>query len=102
MKSLVFAALILAAGAYFAWTVRRMLRFIRDGKPANRTDRLGERVASVMTYFLGQKKVAEPVGYDDRPGVTSRHHLWIFWGFLIITIGTGEVFLQGLLGWDFS
>ena len=102
MKSLVFAALILAAGAYFAWTVRRMLRFIRDGKPANRTDRLGERVGSVMEYFLGQKKVAEPVGYDHRPGVTSKHHLWIFWGFLIITIGTGEVFLQGLFGWDFS
>ena len=88
MKSLVLAAVMLAAGAFFVRTVRHMLRFIRDGRPENRTDRLGDRVASVLTYFLGQKKVPEPVGYDDRPGVTSMHHLWIFWGFLIITIGT--------------
>src|SRR5262249_17194905 len=104
MKSLVLAAVVLAAGAFFARTVRHLLRFIREGRPEPRTDRLGDRVGSVMTYFRGQKKVPEPVGYGERPGVTSMHHLWIFWGFLIITIGTTETLLSGLTGGalDFS
>jgi Fe-S oxidoreductase len=98
MKSLALAAVMIAAASFFTWTVRRMLRFIGHGRPDDRLDRLPDRVMSLLTYFLGQKKVVEPVSYDQRPGVTSKHHVWIFWGFLIITIGTGEVFLAGLSG----
>jgi Fe-S oxidoreductase len=82
--------------ATFAWTERRMLRWIGEGKPDNRLDRLPERVLSLIKYFLGQRKVVEQVSYDHRPGVTSWHHVLIFWGFLIITAGTAEVFLSGL------
>ena len=40
----------------------------------------------VGIYFFGQKKVAEE-GPQHR---TSKHHLFIFWGFLIITIATAR------------
>jgi Fe-S oxidoreductase len=55
---------------------------------------------SVLVYFFGQKKVAE----EGPRHLTSKHHLLIFWGFLLITVGTGELIVAGLvpgfdLGW---
>ena len=36
------------------------------------------------------------IAYDAASrGITSKHHLWIFWGFLLIQIGAIEMFLQG-------
>jgi Fe-S oxidoreductase len=61
------------------------------GRPENRWDRIPERLASVAIYFFGQKKVAEEKGLRG-----SMHHLWIFWGFLIITLGTVELLVGGL------
>ena len=43
-------------------------------------------------YFIGQKKVAE----EGPRHLTSKHHLLIFWGFLLITIGTSELMVAGL------
>ena len=39
------------------------------------------------------------MSYATPAGATSKHHLLIFYGFMIITIGTVEFMLQGLL-WD--
>ena len=47
----------------------------------------------VGIYFFGQKKVAEE-GPQHR---TSKHHLFIFWGFLIITIATVDIIVSGVI-----
>ncbi|HTJ46719.1 MAG TPA: (Fe-S)-binding protein [Kofleriaceae bacterium] len=47
---------------------------------------------SVLIYFFGQKKVAE----EGPQHQTSKHHLFIFWGFLIITVGTADTILSGV------
>ncbi len=47
----------------------------------------------VGIYFFGQKKVAEE-GPQHR---TSKHHLFIFWGFLIITIATVDILVSGVV-----
>ena len=47
----------------------------------------------VGIYFFGQKKVAEE-GPQHR---TSKHHLFIFWGFLIITIATVDIIVSGVV-----
>ncbi len=102
LKRVVFAALLLVALGAFAWTSRRYLRMILAGRPEPRFDRVGDRLRSVLEYFLGQKKVAEQVQIPSRraPGLVSaigsRYHLLIFWGFLIITVGTAELLIQGL------
>ena len=98
-KQIAFAVLLLVASAVFAVSLSRFVRIVMLGrvKDLHPTDRLGTRIASVLIYFFGQKKVAEPVSYDTKPGVTSVHHLFIFWGFLIITIGTGEFIVNGLI-----
>src|SRR5258705_6743209 len=61
-------------------------------EPRPRLDELPGRLVDVGVYFFGQKKVAEE-GPQHR---TSKHHLFIFWGFLIITIATVDVIVSGV------
>lgn len=102
MKRALFAALLLAAMASFAWTLRRFGRLIFAGRPKDLSDRPGQRLASVMTFFFGQKKVVEkaaiPAARAQRlvTAIGSRYHFIIFWGFIVITIGTTETLIQGL------
>jgi Fe-S oxidoreductase len=102
VKRIVFAVVLVLAMAMFAWTLRRFGRMLRAGRPDRRLDRLGERVASVLAFFLGQKKVVEKAAIPSRrwPGfvraVGSRYHVLIFWGFLVITVGSTELLIQGL------
>lgn len=99
VKSAVFTALLVVALLVFARSVLRLYRIMARGKKDNLslTDRLSQRIASVLIYFFGQKKVGERMSYKVPAGATSKHHLLIFYGFIVITIGTGEFILQGLL-----
>ncbi len=103
IKQLVFALVLAAALGAFAWTLRRFGRLIASGRPADRTDRSADRVQSVWAYFFGQKKVIEKTTLPARrwprfvSAVGSKYHFVIFWGFIIITLGTGETVMQGLL-----
>jgi Fe-S oxidoreductase len=96
MKQLMFATLMLAAFGFFAYTLRRYIRVLLMGgkDPRPRFDQLAKRLAMVMIYFVGQKKVAER---QLKPAAPSYHHLWIFWGFLIITVGTAELMVNGIV-----
>jgi Fe-S oxidoreductase len=102
MKTLIFS-LILASGlGGIGWTIWRFIQFMKVGRPDIPTDRIPERLLSVLVYWLGQKKVAEKTMDSPPRGFTSNHHMWIFWGFLIVTIGTVEIWFNGLTGLDFS
>jgi Fe-S oxidoreductase len=102
MRRLLFAALLAAGLGMFAWTSRRFLQMLRAGRSDNRTDRAEDRVQSVMSYFFGQKKVIEKTDLPAKrlprfvSALGSKYHFLIFWGFIVITIGTGETVLQGL------
>jgi len=90
MKIALFAALLVVAFAGFTWTCIRLVKFLLYCRPENRFDHLGRRVLDFFVYFLFQRKVAEEK--------SSLHHLVIFWGFLLITVGTVELLLGGLTG----
>jgi len=102
LKRIVFAALLVATLALFAWTLRRFVRLLRAGRPEGRLDRSGERVLSVLAYFFGQKKVVEKTVLPAQrwprlvSAIGSKYHFVIFWGFIIITVGSGETLVQGL------
>jgi Fe-S oxidoreductase len=102
MKQLIFAALVALGVGGFVWTLQRYLRVMLMGRPdwRPRFDRIPKRVAMILIFFLGQKKVAEKqIGWSP----SSLHHLLIFWGFLVIQIGTLELMLSGLFpGFHFS
>ncbi len=94
MQPYIFAALLLLAAGLFGHTVTAMVRAAARGAadPRPRLDRLPQRLLSVAIYFFGQKKVAEESPYHR----TSKHHLFIFWGFLLITVGTVEILVSGI------
>ena len=102
LKQIVFAVLLTASLAMFAWTLRRFTKMLLAGRPEKRTDHVEARVDSLLSFFFGQRKVIETV---DIPAsrwprfsnlIGSRHHFIIFWGFLVICLGTLETFAQGL------
>jgi Fe-S oxidoreductase len=95
MKQLIFAAVLAIAFAGFGWTMMRYVRVLLRGvpDPRPRFDQIPKRLAMFVIYFLGQKKVAEG---QIKPAMKSWHHLIIFWGFLVITIGTIELIVRGL------
>ena len=102
MKRVLFAVAVAAALGMFAWTLRRFVRMLGAGRPEPRGDRVEERVDSVLRYFFAQKKVVEKTSLPAKrlprlvTALGSKYHVLIFWGFIIITIGTGETLVQGL------
>src|SRR5262245_22357518 len=95
MKQAIFIVLLAVALGCFAWTMIRYIRVMMRGTPDPRPrfDRLAERVGALVVFFFGQKKVVE---HQVRPALSSWHHIIIFWGFLVIQLGTAELILNGL------
>ena len=102
MRRVIFAVLLVAAFGMFAWTVRRFARHASRRGPQDRTDRVGARIDSVLRFFFGQKKVVEKTSLPSKrwprfvTAMGSKYHFFIFWGFLVITIGSVETLIQGL------
>ena len=87
--NILFGLLMLVAFSVFGWTLNRFVRFIGKGRPMDgKIEETGARFGDVITFFLAQKSVAREKA--------SIHHLLIFWGFLIICVGTGELMIKGL------
>ncbi|HSM38150.1 MAG TPA: hypothetical protein VK838_02370, partial [Candidatus Limnocylindrales bacterium] len=87
----------LAAAGYLFWRRARWhWAVLRAGQPLDRFDRPARRVASVLVYVIGQKRLLQ----DPVPGLM---HAFIFWGFLSLLVTTGNYLTNGLveaiLGW---
>lgn len=95
MKSVIFIILLAGFVGYFIRTMAKFVRAAARGapEPRPRLDQLGARLQSVLVYFFGQKKVAE----EGPMHMTSKHHLLIFWGFLVITIASVELLVNGVV-----
>ncbi len=95
MKTAIFVVLLAASIGFFIRTMVRFTRAMLRGRHDQRSrfDQLGQRLLSVLVYFFGQKKVAE----EGPQHMTSKHHLLIFWGFLVITIASAELLVNGLV-----
>jgi Fe-S oxidoreductase len=94
VTQVLFILLLAASLAFFARTLWLFGRAVAAGTPdpRPRLDELPGRLMDVGVYFFGQKKVAEE-GPQHR---TSKHHLVIFWGFLIITVATVDIVVSGV------
>ena len=93
-KQIAFALVVAFALGLFTVTMTHLVRIIRLGRAADLKETWAQRIASLMAFFFGQGKVVE----ERR----SWHHLPIYWGFLILTIATVDLGLQGLLGTWFN
>lgn len=82
------AVLFLGAVGVFGYVVYRLYKILMLGVAEDRFDRVGERIKGVLVFVFGQRRVIrEPSGWG---------HFIIFWGFLLITVGTIEGFVRGV------
>jgi len=85
-----FYGLILVALVLFARRVTFLVRLMLKGKPAGRWDAAPARLAKVIVFVFGQARL---IAGDFWPGLM---HATIFWGFVILTLGTLEFFGKGV------
>jgi len=86
---LIFIATLLGTAALVAVRTRRLVLFLRLGTPDNRFDDPIGRLKTVAVNVLLQKRLL-----NNRLAGTV--HLLIFYGFIIITLGTIQLILSGL------
>jgi Fe-S oxidoreductase len=88
-----WALTVIGVGAV-VFSLSRRFSLLETGRPENRFDRLGERFKHVLVYAFGQKKMFD----DPFAGI---YHLLIFYGFLVVSIRTATMVVEGLFaGWE--
>lgn len=66
------------------------LAVLREGRPLDRSDRIGERLRALGVFVLGQRRLLQ----DPGPGLT---HAFVFWGFIVLLATTGNYMTNGLV-----
>ena len=87
---LLFYALIVVTLVLFGLRVAYLSRLMLQGKPAARWDNIPARLRAVLVFVVGQLRLLRG---DFWPGLM---HATIFWGFIILTLGTLEFFGKGV------
>jgi Fe-S oxidoreductase len=91
--ALVLAALALAGFGAFFYRAWKLYRYLRLGWNEDRTQELGKRIRDEIVIYLLQRKLLK------RPyWIRGLAHAFIFWGFIVITMGTVDLLLSGLVG----
>jgi ferredoxin len=79
-----------AAIALFWRRAGRHLAVLRAGRPIDRLDQPLRRIWGVIVYVIAQRRLLNELG----PGLM---HAFIFWGFLVLLVTTGNYFTNGLV-----
>lgn len=82
---------VLLSTAVFVWNFRRILEIFRKGKESNRLDHIPLRIKVLWEQVGLHKKMFRQLG----PGLL---HFIIFWGFVVLSLGTLEWIYFGLSG----
>ncbi len=90
MKAIIVSILIIAAFGFFFYNIYNLIKLLKIGKFEARFDNIGERIKKVLIYVFGQRRLVKNYTFA---GV---EHFMIFWGFMIITIGTIELLVGGI------
>jgi Fe-S oxidoreductase len=88
-QNVVFLFVLAIAGGFFALNVQRLVKYLRLGQSDKRTDHPWRRFGDVMRVGIAQTKIL-------REPVAGLMHATIFWGFIVLTVGTVEIFIQGV------
>ena len=91
IKQILFAVSLLITFGAFAYTTRKLIALFKLTKPAFAIKDFGERIALTLKVAVGQTKIMR------RPVIGFMHAL-VWWGFLIIIVGSIEMVIDGLTG----
>ncbi len=90
VSNTVFLLVVLAAAGFFALNVQRLVSYLRLGYAEDRTDHPLARLKNLVTIGIAQQKIL-------RDPVAGPMHALIFWGFMVLTAGTIEIIVQGIV-----
>jgi Fe-S oxidoreductase len=83
-----FTPLLLAALAFFCWSVYRRFSLVLLGQPEERLDHPGRRLSRMLLYAFAQLRVLKkPFGLN---------HFVIFWAFMILGLANAEFLINGV------
>lgn len=91
IKEILFAVALLITLGVFAYTAGKLVKLFKLTNPAFPVRDIGKRIVLTLRVAFGQTKILR------RPGVGLMHAL-VWWGFLIILIGSIEMVIDGLAG----
>jgi Fe-S oxidoreductase len=89
--NVLFLVILALAVGFFAYNGERLFRFMTVvGRPEDRSDHPGRRLWNLLTIGIAQTKIL-------RDPVAGGMHAAVFWGFCVLTIGTVEILIQGVV-----
>jgi len=91
VSQLIFSILLVTSFSAFGYTFMKIMRVLLSAKKTNRFDRIGERLQTMLLVAFGQSKIL-------RKPFAGLLHAIVWWGFLVITIGTVEMMIDGVTG----
>jgi len=91
MSQFIFSILLVASFSAFGYTFMKIMRVLRSAKKVNRIDKIAERLQTTLLVAFGQSKIL-------RKPVAGLLHALVWWGFLVITVGTIEMMIDGVAG----
>lgn len=90
-KQLIFLVTLLITLAVFGYSAWRLSNLFKLTKRTQPFSYLGKRIGLTLKVAFGQTKIL------NKPGIGLMHAL-VFWGFIVITIGSLEMVFDGLFG----
>jgi len=88
INSMIFIPVFLFSIAFFVFSVIKKFGLVRTGKAEMRTDRFGERLGTMFSNAIGQKRVMS--------GSFGFNHAMLFWSFLVLVLLNAEFLLNGM------
>jgi len=89
LANIAFLFVLILAVACFSFSAQRLYRFLRIGKDEPRWDDIGTRLWNVLSIGIAQRKIL-------RDPVAGPLHALVFWGFVVLTVGSVEILLAGV------
>ena len=89
IQNVVFLFVLVAALGFFAFNAERLVRYLRIGLPDDRTDDPWTRLRNLIVIGIAQAKIL-------RDPIAGALHAAVFWGFIVLTLGTVEILVHGV------
>ncbi len=92
VTAIVFTLCVVAALGLFVYQLWGRFNVLRAAAPAERFDRIAERIQAVLVYAFGQKKFVRPEAAIVSEQTAGWMHFFIFWGFTILGLQVVTMF----------
>jgi Fe-S oxidoreductase/nitrate reductase gamma subunit len=88
-QNVVFLFVLIAALGFFSYNAQRLVTYLRVAHDDDRSDGLWTRFRNVIVIGIAQSKIL-------RDPLAGALHAAVFWGFMVLTLGTTEILIRGV------